>query len=149
MFFGNPLKKIFEPKLRDILRNHIVLSGCEFSILTERDFITGTSDSLGEYLLLRLGGNYEGSISLTYYKGGDLTVECYFSNARARSIGLSLESAVNKYGKLFDRAESTRYRPGDSSMSFSLGLCGIGEHDFKDAAERLLAAATCVLEEVK
>ncbi len=149
MFFGSSFKKTFEPKLRDVLRHHPILAGCVFSVLAEREFITGASDSLGEYLLLRLGGNYEGSISLTYYKGGELSVECYFSNARARSIGLALEGVVNKYGRLVDRAETTRYRPGDSSMSFRLVLCGIGEHDFEEAAGKLLADVACVLEEVK
>lgn len=145
MLFGNSLEKKFGPKIERALKYSSLLSGCSFSALPDRSFISYQSEELANYMLRKLGGDYEGSFSVTYYKEGKLNVECYFSRARGGIVYPALSAAVGACRSKFDRVDLARQVPGETSTCFGLWLEKVNEDNFDESLGYLIDAVQAIL----
>ena len=146
MLFGNQLEKKFAPKIKGIIARSSMLSGCAMSTVSDKSFISFSADDLNGYLLEKLGGNYEGSISITYHKDGQLNIECYFSFDRGADIYSDLASAVNANSSKFGRVDLTRQKNKELSTSFGLWRNNVTENNIEKEVELLISTVFDILE---
>lgn len=138
----NSLEKKFAPLMKRCIEKDFILAGTSFSLLPDRAFISANSEELNETLLKLLGGDYQGSISITYYKDGKLALELYFSDARGRVVGPALKQVAAAFDKTrFSCIQYSLFRPGESCASLRLEVDGVNENTFSQKFSSLTMEA--------
>lgn len=120
--------------------------GIKFTKYEERSYCSYVSDELSGIFEQGFGGDYESSITFSYSEGLGLQVEVYISNAKARRIGSSLIPVIKE--EMMDgyplNLSTTRYVPGDTSMTFTIGIPYSSQSN-TDTAMNILANLTCCI----
>ena len=123
--------------------------GIKFSKIEDRDFCAYTSDELSGMFLKGFGGNYESSITIRFSNGVGLEAEVYISNAKASRIGNKLLPTMRSaFEGVPFKISTTRYVPGDTSMSATINLPCANQRNVGTAVETLLHAVALLAVEL-
>ena len=87
-----------------------------------------------------LGGDYESSVTFTVSQWGELSVETYISNARARRVAPYIGRLLQQVNNANYYTSSTPYIPGESSLSFKIWLTNVDDGNVNSAMEALMKA---------
>ena len=117
-FFG------FKPNMSDF--------GSDVSFLVYDEYDSRTTRALG--------GDYESSITFTISRWKELSVEIYFSNARARVVAPYLPRILRAIYDSNFYTDSTPYIPGESALSCRISLKEVDESNLSGALDDLLKA---------
>ncbi|MBR2974359.1 MAG: hypothetical protein IKC47_01280 [Clostridia bacterium] len=85
-----------------------------------------------------LGGDYESSVTFTVSRWGELSVETYVSNARARVLAPHVTRLLQQVHNANYYTSSTRYVPGESALSFKIWLKNVDDGNMNEAMEALM-----------
>ena len=135
------------------IRRYISLNqyyrGIRFSKIEDRDFCAYTSDELSGMFLKGFGGNYESSITIRFSNGVGLEAEVYISNAKASKIGSNLVLSMRRaFEGVPFKCSTTRYVPGDTSMSATINLPVTNQSNVGVAVDTLLHAVALLAVEL-
>ena len=118
----------------------------KFTKYEDRSYCSYVSDELSGIFLNGFGGEYESSITFSYSEGLGLQVEVYISNSKARRIGSNLVPVIKE--EMMDgfrlSLSTTRFVPGDTSMTFTIGI-PYSSQSSTDTAMNILANLTCCI----
>lgn len=144
----NSLEKKFAPKLKIVTRYESLFRGCSFSVLSDRSFVCCNSEELGGFLQEKLGED-TGSVSITYYKAGELCIECYLSRRNALQKQYTLRAALSGLDESnFSRIDYSAYEPGSTDACFALWMDGVNEHNFDSCVSILVESVHDVLRQI-
>lgn len=96
-----------------------------------------------------LGGDYESSVTYTISRWGELSVETYISNARARVVAPYLKSILRKVNNANYHTSSTPYVPGESALSYRIWLSNVDEDNLTGAMDSIMKAFGFALMELE
>lgn len=101
-------------------------------------------DGMGGFIETVLGGDYESSITFCVSRWGEVSVELYFSNAKARSAARYLPSILANLQGMYETM-STPYIPGQSALSCRVSLNGVNDANAYDYSTQIIQAACYVI----
>ena len=101
-------------------------------------------DGTGGFLEEVLGGDYESSVSFCVSRWEEISVEIYFSNARARVVSRYLPSVLRQLQGTYD-VMSTPYVPGESALSCRVTLGGVDDNNVYDCSREIIEVACFII----
>ena len=109
--------------IKSFLQSNEYYRGIHFELYEDRHYVSYISDELNGIFLRGFGGDYESNITFRYSEIG-LQMEVYLSNNKARRVGANLIPVIREemMGENIVSLSTTRFIPGQSSMTFTLTL---------------------------
>ena len=96
-----------------------------------------------------LGGDYESSVTFTVSRWGELSVETYVSNARARQVAPYLKSILRNVNNANYYTSSTSYIPGESAVSYRIWLTNVDDGNLNMTMDLIMKAFGFALMELE